>query len=166
MKTALRGGFATLIFAKSLTTKAGQEDLAPVTLLSSDINAITQSLTYGVDSWAKIAEVLIGVWLLWRQLGAVAVAPVLISFFCFFIQGWASKYLGIFQGKWVDAMQRRVGITSTVVRSMKSVKLAGLVGSMITLLETEKSNEIRCAKRYRWANVGLNVIGEYWPRFY
>jgi ATP-binding cassette, subfamily C (CFTR/MRP), member 1 len=160
MATVLKGGLASLIFAKNLTSKSGQEDLAPVTLLSSDISILTHSLMYGIDSWAKVIEVLVGIWLLWRQLGAVAVAPLLVALVCFSLQTWGSYYSGILKGKWVAAMQRRVGIASTVVRSMKSVKLAGLVGSMITLLETEKLNEIRAAKRYRWMNTALTVLGK------
>jgi ATP-binding cassette, subfamily C (CFTR/MRP), member 1 len=160
MGVILRGAMSSMIYAKTLTARSTQADLAPVTLMSTDVDMIINSFMFACDIWAKIIEVIAGIWLLWRKMGGISVAPVLIAGVCFMVQTKGSQYIGPLQKNWMEAVQRRVGIASTIVRSMKSIKLAGLVGSMSSLLDAERVREIEQAKRFRWLNVGLTVISK------
>jgi hypothetical protein len=126
--------------------------------MSTDAEKVIDAFMSSCNIWAHVIEIFIGIWLLWIKLGAVSVAPTLIAVACFILQARVSQYLSPRQGKWMEAVQRRVGIASTVVRSMKSVKLAGLVGSMISLLDAEREREVEYAKRFRWLYVGINMI--------
>jgi len=60
--------------------------------------------------------------------------------------------------RWVAAVQRRVGISSTVLRQMKSIKLCGLVQTMADLIQSERVRELEMAKHYRKLTVWVQTI--------
>jgi ATP-binding cassette subfamily C (CFTR/MRP) protein 1 len=155
---AFRGSTAALVYDKALSRQAGYNELAAVTLMSTDIDRMTMSLTRVSDLWAQAIEVGIGVFLLWRQLGAIAIAPIIIAVLCFGGQSYWSQFMGPRQAQWVRAVQRRVGICSTVLRSMKSVKLTGLVVSMSDLVQSERIRELQMAKQFRALSVWVNLV--------
>jgi ATP-binding cassette subfamily C (CFTR/MRP) protein 1 len=97
--TTFRGATCSLIFAKSLCKKAGHSDLAAVTLMSTDVDRMTMSLQLMVEVWAQLLSVAIGIWLLWRQLGPVAVAPILVTIMCFVVQSYISRFMGSRQAR-------------------------------------------------------------------
>jgi ATP-binding cassette subfamily C (CFTR/MRP) protein 1 len=66
--------------------------------------------------------------------------------------------MGPNQAEWVKSVQRRVGVTSTVLRSMKSVKLAGLAASMGELLQAERGRELKKAIKFRRIMVWTNAV--------
>jgi ATP-binding cassette subfamily C (CFTR/MRP) protein 1 len=132
------------------------DESAALTLMSTDIDRLTVSLTNLCEIWAYVIEMAIGIWLLEREIGWICVAPVLLTIgqcFCNSHITWslltsllvsiyaASKVAAIVaprQKVWVKAIQQRVSITSSMLGSMKSVKLMGLSDY---LFEVSKSNE-------------------------
>ena len=152
-----RGATASLIYHKSLSVQQKQNELAAVTLMSTDIDRVVIGLISVTDIWANVTEMAIGMWLLWRQLGAISFAPLLVFIICFLGQSWVSRHIGSRQAQWVAAVQRRVGIASTVLRSMKSVKLAGPVDAVGHLLQSERLREINCARSFRLLSTVVNV---------
>src|ERR1700712_1862308 len=156
--SAFRGSTAALVYDKALSRQAGYKELAAVTLMSTDIDRMAMSLTRVSDLWAQALEVGLGVYLLCRQLGAIAIAPIIITLLCFGGQTYLSQLMGPKQGRWVKAIQRRVGICSSVLRSMKSVKLTGLVVSMSDLVQSERVRELHMAKQFRGLMVLVNLV--------
>lgn len=65
------------------------------------------------------------------------------------------------QKVWVGAIQRRVGMISTALRSMKSVKMLGLSETLATTLQGQRERELNLSKDFRWLIVWLNVVGKY-----
>lgn len=104
LTTSFRGATAALIYSKALVKQAGYNELAAVTLMSTDIDRMAMSLTQSMDIWARVIEVTIGVYLLWRQIGAIAIAPILITVLCFFGQSWTSRYMGSRQARYAPQM--------------------------------------------------------------
>ena len=70
----------SLIYAKTLTISGDSGELVPITLMSTDVDRVAYGLQLVNEIWARLIETGIGIYLLWRQLGAVSVAPVLIVF--------------------------------------------------------------------------------------
>jgi ATP-binding cassette, subfamily C (CFTR/MRP), member 1 len=95
-----RGTTSSLLYAQALIKQAGYNELAPVTLMSTDVDRMTMSLTRVMELWAQFIEVSLGIWLLWRQVGAVAVAPLVITLICFLIQTWGSGFMGARQARY------------------------------------------------------------------
>jgi ATP-binding cassette subfamily C (CFTR/MRP) protein 1 len=167
LASAYRSSTATLIYNKALSRQAGYKELAAVTLMSTDIDRMTVSFTRVSDLWAQVIEVGLGVFLLWRQLGVIAIAPIIITLICFAGQSYWSCFMGPRQAQWVKAVQRRVSICSSVLRSMKSVKLTGLSVSMSELIQSERVRELQMAKKFRgltvWVNVVATIAGAFSP---
>jgi hypothetical protein len=89
-----------LLYAQALIKQAGYNELAPVTLMSTDVDRMTMSLTRVMELWAQFIELALGIWLLWRQVGAIAVAPLIITFLCFLVQTWGSSFMGARQARY------------------------------------------------------------------
>lgn len=92
--TAYRGGTSSLVYARLLAKKSGYNGKAAVTLMSTDVDRTTVSLTKSTEMWAQLTEVIVGIWLLWRQLGALSLAPIGISIICFMVQTRVSNFMG------------------------------------------------------------------------
>ena len=74
-----RGALVSLIYSRTLMLQADiYNESAAVTLMSTDIDRISNSLEDIHETWARAIEVAIGIWLLERQLGWVCVAPVIV----------------------------------------------------------------------------------------
>lgn len=69
----------TLIYAKTLEIQAGiYDESSALTLMSTDLDRLTLSIESVCEIWATFIEMIIGLWLLQRQLGWVCFAPIVI----------------------------------------------------------------------------------------
>lgn len=75
--TMARGGLISLMFAKTSSLKANAADPATsMTLMSADIERITNGWQTMHEIWANIIEIALAIYLLERQLGAACVIPL------------------------------------------------------------------------------------------
>jgi ATP-binding cassette subfamily C (CFTR/MRP) protein 1 len=151
---------ASLIYRYSLTTNSASKDLAPVTLMSTDVDTLTNNIYLVIEILGNTSEVVVGVWLLWRQLGPAAIGPLLIMAVCSYVQKWVGSQMSTRRVVWTEAIQRRVALTSNLLRSMKSVKLTGMVEASAKLVQSERVRELELGKRYRWLVTWMNSIGK------
>jgi ATP-binding cassette subfamily C (CFTR/MRP) protein 1 len=140
----------SLIYSKTLELPAGvYDESAALTLMSTDIDRLATSLDSLNEIWARIIEMSIGIWLLERQLGWVCVAPIVIVLIMVFASSFVAKRIGPRQRIWVAAIQRRVGITSSMLGSMKSVKMMGLSDNLFDTLHNLRIRELNLMKKFR-----------------
>ena len=80
MITMFRGSFIPIVFNQSLrlSNEAFDESTA-VTMMSTDVDKISNSLEIIHEIWANVIEIAIGLWLLEMQLGWVCVAPCVVA---------------------------------------------------------------------------------------
>jgi ATP-binding cassette, subfamily C (CFTR/MRP), member 1 len=159
IKTKIRGGLCAIIYYHALSTKSVEYDLAAVTLMSTDIDTILGNSGLAFNCWASVVEVTIGVWLLWRRLGPVAIAPILVMALSTLVQKKIGSAMSITRVNWTKAIQKRVGLTSNLLRSMKSIKLSGLVGTAADRIQRERVQELQLGKKHRWLVVWMNTVG-------
>lgn len=69
-----------------------------------------------------------------------------------------AKRIGGRQKIWADAVQRRIAMTSSMLGSMKAVKMMGLTGTMEITIQQQRIRELNLAKSFRWMIVWLNVV--------
>ena len=75
----LRGALVSLIFTRTLALRDGAYDEATaVTHMSVDVDRIAMSMESVPETWARMVEVAIGIWLLSTQLGAASVVPIVV----------------------------------------------------------------------------------------
>jgi ATP-binding cassette, subfamily C (CFTR/MRP), member 1 len=153
-----------IIYDKSLQYPAVETDLPAVTLMSSDVDQVTSAIMFGANIWANVVTIGIGIWLVWRQLGPIALAPILVVMLCSATSIWIGRTQGIYRGIWMKALQRRIGFTARSLGSMKSIKMTGMVDTTAKILQAERTRELAKARDLRWSMVLQNSIGD-WGTF-
>jgi ATP-binding cassette subfamily C (CFTR/MRP) protein 1 len=128
--------------------------------MAVDVDRLSSRLTNVADIWILFVEDEFGIGLLWRQLGVVAIAPIIIVLLSFGGQSFVSRFMPREENTWLQAISRRVKFTSNLLRSMKSVKLTGLVETSAKLLQAERIQELKLARSSRLLKVAQNVIGD------
>ena len=74
-----RGASIALIYNRTLHFAVGTYDeSAAITLMSTDVDSITQCLGSLTDCWAGLIEVVLGTFLLARQVGWICIVPLLV----------------------------------------------------------------------------------------
>lgn len=148
--TAFRGAAVSLIYAKTLRLQVGvYDESAAVTLMGTDIDRLEFSLNSVCEIWAWLLEIVIGIYLLARQLGWICIAPAIIVAVSIYCSGKVAGRVGTRQKEWVAAIQRRVGITSSMLGSMKSVEMMGLSDKLGETLQGQRLRELEISKKFR-----------------
>lgn len=62
---------------------------------------------------------------------------------------------------WMGAIQKRVGITSSMLASMKSVKMMGLSNILADSVQAQRVRELDLSLNFRWLSIYRNVICKY-----
>jgi ATP-binding cassette subfamily C (CFTR/MRP) protein 1 len=156
----LWGSLVSLIYTESLKLEDRLEDAtSAVTLMSTDVDRICQSMVFMHDVWARPLELCIGINLLANQLGWIAVVPVLVVVASAIADTRVTALIGGCVKMWTDQVQRRISLTGDVLLSLKSVKMLGLTEPMQVLLQNSRLQELVLQRKFRWSTVWLNALG-------
>lgn len=164
----IRGQLTVVIYKKMLTLPiTNADESAAMSLVGTDVQRIAETF------WQLLIEVVpsvlqlgIAVYLLYLQLGAVCVAPVLITVICTGLSVLAAKVITSRQRAWLEAVQKRINYTSEILGSMKNVKILGLIGQQTANIQQFRKTEIAASKKYRKVQ-SLNIsLGMYSSWFF
>ena len=156
----LRGATIALIFNRTLLMQDGvYDESAAVTLMSTDTDHILASLNTFGECFANILEVIIGLYLLTRQLGWVSIIPLLVIGLCAIGSTQVSKRIGGKAKIWTEAVQQRLAKTSSMLGNMKSIKMMGLGDFMFELVQGQRIRELSYQNSFRWIVLWINVFG-------
>jgi hypothetical protein len=77
----IRGALIAVIYEKMLSLKSGNaSESAAMTLMGTDVERIVETwYLLVVEIWASLIQLVIAIFLLERQLGAVCIAPVIVA---------------------------------------------------------------------------------------
>ncbi|KAI4747400.1 multidrug resistance-like protein [Aureobasidium sp. EXF-12298] len=143
----LRGTLITAVYGKATNIVAvAKDNKASITLMSTDVERATRGLIDLHEMWANIFQVAIATWLLEIELGAACVGPVIVALGTTI---WFSGYTASFQLLWIEKVQARIGITTSILGSMKAIKLSGLTSRVGSLLRLSRMHELERATRFR-----------------
>jgi hypothetical protein len=98
------------------------DDSAALTLMSTDMERIKMGLRFLHETWASMIQSGLAGWMLYERLGVAFVAPMGVVVVCFIGLGLLISFTGDSQRAWMSGVQKRVGLTATVIASMKSLK--------------------------------------------
>ncbi|KAI5861411.1 ABC multidrug transporter [Durotheca rogersii] len=145
-----RACLITAIYTKTTEArKSGDDENAPLTLMSSDIERIYIGFKALHESWANFIEVGLAGWLLYGYLGPAFVAPIVLIAVCSVGIVVMLQYMGEGQKKWMKEVERRVGLTSGVIANMKNIKISGLTLPIAHFVEKLRRDELRASSRFR-----------------
>ncbi|KAM5381855.1 hypothetical protein ACJZ2D_002845 [Fusarium nematophilum] len=150
MVTMYRGGLVSLILKKTLRLKtAAIQDSAPVTLMTTDMDTIVGAGAMAHDLWANILELPVGIYLLYRQVGN----PITTI-----LSGIISPSMEPAIIQWNQAVQKRVGETSSMLSQIKGIKMMGLTDFFQGLVQRLRVRELEISAKFRWLLVHINGL--------
>jgi ATP-binding cassette, subfamily C (CFTR/MRP), member 1 len=178
--TMFRGAAISLIYNRTLAIQNRlYDESAAITLMSTDVDRIARCLEGVNECWARAIEVIVGVVLLALQLGWVCVIPIIVvicrflsRLFLFalrrtFLTGIIGSFtgakriasnIGPRQKAWIEAVQKRIALTSSILADMRSVKMTGLGSTLFPIIQNQRVEETRRMTHWLWCIVWQNVV--------
>ncbi|WQF82387.1 Putative AAA+ ATPase domain, ABC transporter type 1, transmembrane domain-containing protein [Colletotrichum destructivum] len=168
LKVMIRGAVVGLINNKSFSQKSSNhDDGRAVTLISTDAGNVGQAASMFHETWAQVIEVLLGTTMLAREVGWVCLVPYVIIFFCSRMSRHVAKHLQSKQKDWSMATQKRLAVTTSMLSSMKSLKMLGVATHTESLVHDLRLQELKAAQKVRWMmvayNASANALGIFTP---
>jgi ATP-binding cassette, subfamily C (CFTR/MRP), member 1 len=155
-----RGVLAGSIYRKATEIKlSAAGDSAALTLMSTDVERIRVGLMNLHEFWANSVEAGLATWLLQKRLGSAVAAPLIVVFCCIVCGAFANTFTGRRQKLWMEKIQKRVGLTASVVSNMKHLKISGLARPVESLIQNMRAEELNTASRFRTVYVIVIVFG-------
>lgn len=157
----LRGALVSTIYQAMLTIRAeSTNSSSALSLMSTDVERVAMTSFHVVNVIPDLIHVALALWILGIQLGATAVSPVIVCLLCVVAAGYIGRLIPPRQKKWMAAIQKRVGITSNVVGSMKGVKVAGLSDRVEAQIQGLRDYELEQSTAFRKLTVMSILLGE------
>lgn len=164
--TMIRGCLVSAIGGKTLqlNTHSVEDPKAAVTLMSTEVERVTFGLRSFHEFWANAIQAGILAYLLERQLGIAFMVPLIIAILSSVLSIWASRSSDNYQTAWTSYSQLRIGTISSMLSSVKPLKMRGLTGILSTVIQNIRLQEIKLSNRFRMLLVWTTGLG-YVPQF-
>ncbi|KAF4958674.1 hypothetical protein FGADI_2224 [Fusarium gaditjirri] len=164
--TMARGQLVSVLFDKATDISITAADpSAALTLMSADIERIDTGWRTAHDVWANLVEIVIAVYLLGRQLGIACLIPVGAAIFSIVGSVIAVSFVMARQAAWLEAIEKRISVTSQMLGSMKGVKMCGLTEVLSTRIHDLRTDELRISGKFRRLLIWNMVLAYLAPIF-
>ncbi|KAI2473576.1 ABC transporter [Annulohypoxylon bovei var. microspora] len=158
LRMMIRAALVALIHNKTMNSYAETTSEGRVlTLASTDVDSLDTIGEMFHETWGQVLEVIIGIGMLTWEVGWVSPLPLFIIFLCSRMSQYVAKNLRSRQGRWNEATQSRISMTSAVISTIKGIKMLGLQGAMSARIEELRRNELDKASRVRWMMIAYNA---------
>ncbi|GAB1196308.1 hypothetical protein APSETT444_005577 [Aspergillus pseudonomiae] len=156
--TMVRGAVVSMVYRKATTLSTEDADPASsLTLMSADIERIVQGWQTIHDIWGNALEIGLAIFLLEQQLGVAAVVAVGVavceSEFTLSVALAGSLVSLAFvmsrQAMWLEAIERRISSTTSMLASMKGIKMLGLSDLLMTCIHNLRLDELSISRNFR-----------------
>ncbi|KAI1090683.1 ABC transporter [Rostrohypoxylon terebratum] len=158
LRTMIRAALVALIHDKTMKSYVGTISEGKVlTLANTDVDSIDTIGEMLHETWGQVLEVIIGITMLTWEVGWFSLIPIFIIFLCSRVSRYVAKSMRLRQGIWNEATQNRISMTSSVISTIKNVKMLGLQGVMAARIEELRSNELAKAHAVRLISTAYNA---------
>lgn len=149
-QTSLRGYLISAIYQKTVKLKiCAMNANAPVTLMGVDVERVYTGVRLVHEVWANTIQVTLAAWLLQRLLGLAFLAPLVVVLMGFGGSFALSRYAPRYQAAWMARVQRRTGMTSSVLARLKDMRISGMAIPAAAILKEEREDEIKVGEKSR-----------------
>ncbi|CAI6342532.1 unnamed protein product [Periconia digitata] len=148
--TMMRGGLISMLYNKVTDISLKDVDVASsITLMSADIERIVTGMQTGHEIWSNSVEVAVAIFLLSRQLGVACAIPVGVAVVSLVGSIFATSLVMQRQALWLQAIERRIAATTSMLNSMKGVKMGGITDILRDDLHQLRIDELDISKKFR-----------------
>ncbi|KAK5653329.1 hypothetical protein OQA88_9020 [Cercophora sp. LCS_1] len=159
LKITTSSALISLIHAKTLSSPSSHHDnnSEAITLMSTDASTLQPIFQIIHEIWAQSISVIIGIVLLYIQVGWLFPLPLIFIFFSSRVSRYVATHLQPRQREWNEATQRRVASISAFLASTKAVIMLGISTLLGDKIQRLREDEMYAASRVRWINVWYNA---------
>ncbi|ORY60115.1 putative multidrug resistance-associated protein [Pseudomassariella vexata] len=145
-----RSALVSLLYHHTTGVRVSEtRETAAVTLMGTDVEQIVESVKNIHEIWAAIPEIVIGVWLIARQMSWAFIAPLAICLGAVVTILKMSAAFKTAQGSWNEKVQARVSTTAEVLKNIKAVQMLGLSRCVNDLITNLRKVELQTSKHFR-----------------
>ncbi|EED22270.1 ATP-binding cassette transporter, putative [Talaromyces stipitatus ATCC 10500] len=166
--TMIRSGLISMIYKQTVgMTAAALKDSEAITLMGTDVERIVPNLRNLHETWASILEVGVAIWLLEREVWIACIIPLIISLGSVLAMVPVSTRSGQAQKQWIERVQERLTVTSSMLGKMKTVQMLGLDDILFKMVSRLRQVEVKTSVRFRklliWQIALSNVPATFAP---
>ncbi|KAJ5085131.1 hypothetical protein N7532_009902 [Penicillium argentinense] len=148
--TMIRGGLISLIYRQTAKLPAEQfKGSSSITLISTDVERLSYRLRNLHEAWMGPIQVVVAIVLLERQLGVACLIPAAISFIAIAGTIPVSTKSNTAQRGWIERVQDRLAVISSMLQDMKSVKMLGISEKLFDSISGLRKKELQVSERFR-----------------
>ncbi|KAJ0162521.1 Canalicular multispecific organic anion transporter 2 [Colletotrichum tanaceti] len=148
--TRLRGGLIALVYQQAVHTRdVDTGDITAVALMGTDVERIFGAMSMFHMTWGSLLDIAVASWLLGLQLSLACLAPIVLVLVFIAAMSKISVASRTAQMRWIEKIQERLRVTTTVLGEMKAVKMLGLTNVMSTTIQRLRTDEINTSKSFR-----------------
>ncbi|KAF5525068.1 ABC transporter atnG [Colletotrichum aenigma] len=131
------------------TREADTGDITAVALMGTDVERIHMSMSVFHLLWSSLLDIIIASWLLGLQLSLACLAPIILVIVFIAAMSKVSVATNTAQKHWIEKIQERLRVTTTMLSEMKAVKMLGLTQVMSNMVQNHRTDEIETSKSFR-----------------
>ncbi|KAM0255269.1 hypothetical protein ACHAQJ_005924 [Trichoderma viride] len=117
--------------------------------MGTDVERIGFNFLQIHEMWASVIEIGVAIWLLEQQVFLACLAPVVVILVSVALNVPVSNAAKKAQVAWIEKVQERLRITSSMLDDMKGVKMLGLSTLASEIIQKLRQVEIKTSKIYR-----------------
>ncbi|KAF4436891.1 ABC transporter [Fusarium austroafricanum] len=146
-----RGCLAAYVYKSTTEGKMTDiGDAAALTIMSTDVERILFGFHGLHDFWANIIEIGLGCFLLERELGIAFISPIVVILLCVLATAIIAWMIGERQSRWMARIESRVGLTSSIISNIKSLRISGITAPVRDLVQKMREQELHIGNQFRW----------------
>ncbi|KAK6075818.1 ABC transporter [Seiridium cupressi] len=148
--TRVRAGLISLVYQQTVQTRSiDLGDTTGLTLMGTDVDRIVLAFRSLHEVWASLLEMFLAIYLLERQLGVPCVMPGLLTL-AFTLTTFKLSSMGkTSQKRWIERVEKRLSVISSMLGDIKAVKMLGLTDKMFDIIDRLQRIEIETSMRFR-----------------
>lgn len=144
----MRSVLVAVVYRKTTTSLcSASSDGKAVTLMGTDVERIRSGLIGMHELWWVPLQVGVTCWLLYRQLGAAFLAPIVLIIVLTISTSLIMRWVTPRTNAWMEKTESRVGKTSNVISNMKNIKISGLTRAVEHSIQRMRVGELNTAAK-------------------
>ena len=155
-QTKLRGCLISLLHDKALRSRVDTNS-NPLMLMNVDVEKTLTGIRPMHEFWACGVSIIIALGLLYSQVGLPFLAPLILLVVFITVCSLNGKKIAPKSKLWLAATQQRVSFITSVIGSMKNIKLLGVGPSVLDKGNRLREKEVRAQKAIRLSAM-INLV--------
>ncbi|KAJ6780632.1 hypothetical protein PWT90_01728 [Aphanocladium album] len=155
----VRSSLVPALYQKTVRRKLYSEKSSSVlSMMNSEMNMIQFGIKTAHEFWICVVEIVLASWLLKQRIGWAFLAPLAVVLFSAGASTIAGRFTSKRQGAWMEALGSRVGLISSVLPNLPSIKMAGLGNQIGRVVQLSREKEINLGNRFRFLSTAAATI--------